>query len=158
MNYASCDYYNVKMLQTLYKPLDTAHRAQSHTPYPPFAQSRVWWSVRTGGGRSRSTAPREPFLHVRVRSGRARYQRRPPTLLVSHTAARTPLPCSPLWAGRPHPNLMFGAPVEFPRDTTGVRSHLKYQRFDSLTCTCDYVFKSICPSLGNQFVWNQLIK
>lgn len=108
------------------------YRAQFRTLYPPCAQSRVWWSVQPGGGRFRSTAPRGPFPHALVRSGRARYQRPPPTLWVCHTEVLTPRPCSPLCAWHLHLNLMVGSLVGFQLDTTGVHNHLKHNRSNVL--------------------------
>lgn len=102
-----------------------SHRAQSHTPYPPCAQSPVWWSVQPSGGRSHSTVPREPFPLVPGRLGKAQYQRPPPTSWVSHTAVLTPQPCSFPCAGCQHPHLTFGCPVGFLLDIIGVHNHLK---------------------------------
>lgn len=121
--------YN-RILKSFHKNINPhrSHRAQSHTPYPPCAQSPVWWSVQRGGGRSRSTAPREPFPPVPGRSGRARYQRPPPTSWVSHTAVLTRQPCSFLCAGGQYLHLTFECPVGSLLDITGVHNHLKYDR------------------------------
>lgn len=104
------------------------HLARSHAPCQPCAQSRVWWSVQPGDGRSHSTAPRGPFPHVPGRAGRAWCQTSLPTLLVSHTTVRTPRPCSHLYAGCLHTDLAFGPPEGFPLDTADVHNHLKQIR------------------------------